>query len=546
MSERLVSLHLIEDGVRGGEALFEVSLLVDDDARDGCARATATRGAASSSAGAAADRRSRRPAPRRPRDRCSPHRRRSSSARATTASYRGRVPRAGRALAVTVLERRDVVGGACVTEELWPGVRASPGAYTLSLLRPRDRRASSDLAAHGLAVDGPRALPVRARCPTAAGRHVVGRRARTAAQLEARLVARATPRATRPSRERWERGRGAGAAADARAARPRALARGGRPGDPRRLDRRRAGRDPLRAGPRPVRDPGPDRHAGRRPRTRARPSSASTTTSARRRGVPGAWGFARGRDGRGDAGAALGAPRRRARACAPRRRWSGSSSEDGRAAGRRARGRGGAARRASCSPNADPLTHRRAGRPPEPGGLAPGRPDGEGHAPARRPARLPGLARPRAVAGTIDIGFTLEDLRVAAEDARAGRPAAAPWIEAACQTAGRPDARARRASHVLSLFCQCFPPGRRRRGRGDAAIARFAEVCPGLPDRIVDAPRASARASSRPRFGIAGGHIFHGEMLPGQLLEQRFGPRAFGGRRGRSTSRGRAPTPAAR
>ena len=47
-------------------------------------------------------------------------------------------------LAVECFERRDVVGGACVTEELWPGVRASPGAYTLSLLRPeivRDARA---------------------------------------------------------------------------------------------------------------------------------------------------------------------------------------------------------------------------------------------------------------------------------------------------------------------------------------------------------------------------------------------------------------------
>src|SRR5829696_7416781 len=38
-------------------------------------------------------------------------------------------------LSVECYERRDLVGGACVTEELWPGVRASPGAYTLSLLR---------------------------------------------------------------------------------------------------------------------------------------------------------------------------------------------------------------------------------------------------------------------------------------------------------------------------------------------------------------------------------------------------------------------------
>ena len=36
--------------------------------------------------------------------------------------------RAGRS--VTLLERRSLFGGACVTEELWPGVRASPGAYT--------------------------------------------------------------------------------------------------------------------------------------------------------------------------------------------------------------------------------------------------------------------------------------------------------------------------------------------------------------------------------------------------------------------------------
>ncbi len=49
----------------------------------------------------------------------------------TAAAY---LARAG--LRVEVLERRDIAGGACVTEELWPGVRASPGAYTFSLLRP--------------------------------------------------------------------------------------------------------------------------------------------------------------------------------------------------------------------------------------------------------------------------------------------------------------------------------------------------------------------------------------------------------------------------
>src|SRR3954470_17331128 len=54
-------------------------------------------------------------------------------------------------LDVEVFERREVVGGACVTEELWPGVRASPGAYTLSLLRTEIMR-DLDLAGHGLRV----------------------------------------------------------------------------------------------------------------------------------------------------------------------------------------------------------------------------------------------------------------------------------------------------------------------------------------------------------------------------------------------------------
>ena len=38
---------------------------------------------------------------------------------------------------VLVLERSDIVGGACVTEEVWPGYRVSVGAYLCSLLQPR-------------------------------------------------------------------------------------------------------------------------------------------------------------------------------------------------------------------------------------------------------------------------------------------------------------------------------------------------------------------------------------------------------------------------
>jgi phytoene dehydrogenase-like protein len=49
----------------------------------------------------------------------------------TAAAY---LARAG--LRVRVFERRHVLGGACVTEELWPGYRISRAAYVAGLLRP--------------------------------------------------------------------------------------------------------------------------------------------------------------------------------------------------------------------------------------------------------------------------------------------------------------------------------------------------------------------------------------------------------------------------
>ena len=60
----------------------------------------------------------------------------------TCAAY---LARAG--LAVTVLERRDVLGGACVTEELIPGYRCSARRY--SLAQP-EIAADLELVAHGL------------------------------------------------------------------------------------------------------------------------------------------------------------------------------------------------------------------------------------------------------------------------------------------------------------------------------------------------------------------------------------------------------------
>ncbi|MEA2419375.1 MAG: hypothetical protein QOE60_1581, partial [Thermoleophilaceae bacterium] len=40
-------------------------------------------------------------------------------------------------LSVCVLERRDILGGACVTEEVWPGQRVSRASYVVSMLQPK-------------------------------------------------------------------------------------------------------------------------------------------------------------------------------------------------------------------------------------------------------------------------------------------------------------------------------------------------------------------------------------------------------------------------
>ncbi len=62
----------------------------------------------------------------------------------TAAAYLGRA-----GLRTLVLERREVVGGCCVTEEIHPGCRASTTSYIASMLRPEVIRDLA-LSDHGL------------------------------------------------------------------------------------------------------------------------------------------------------------------------------------------------------------------------------------------------------------------------------------------------------------------------------------------------------------------------------------------------------------
>jgi phytoene dehydrogenase-like protein len=405
-----------------------------------------------------------------------------------------------------VFERRDIVGGACVTEELWPGVWGSPGAYTLSLLRTEIIE-DLDLAGHGLRVQVHEPYLV---APFPDGRVVVtwSDSNRTAEQLardwsaeDARAYAewaegretaakRARPLMLEPAdHEQWLEAIGSqlleGSVADELA---------GIPSEQVRVPFALQGLIGCLVGPE---DPGTS-------------FIALFHDLGEAAGPPGAWGFARG-----GMGAVTQALRSAAEAAGARIRTETpvESIEEVDA-------------RVVVSA-ADPLTTARLAGAEPPGGwrqdgpvvkvmcLLDGLPDFPAW-PGEEPWR-----------GSIDIGYSLEDLFQAARDAREGRPAQRPWIGAACQTATDPTL-APPGKHVLSLFCQCFPPDVDAEAAADSAVARFAEVCPELPDRI-EGRIALGPKQLEQRFGIAGGHIFHGEMLPGQLLEERLHPRSFGG-----------------
>lgn len=424
-------------------------------------------------------------------------------------------------LSVEVLERRDIVGGACVTEELWPGVRASPGAYTFSLMRP-EILSDLDLARHGLHVD---VHEPGLFAPFPDGRHVVtwasSQRTRDGieqgwsradadgytafAQRWAAAAERARPLLSEPpDRERWLEAVGPAILEGSVADELRDI-----PSEAVRVPFALQGLIGTLAGP----------------------EDAGTAfvgfyhDLGQAAGVSGAWGYARGGMGSvtkalcaaaGEAGATV-------RLEAP---VESVLVEDGRAAGVVLEG-GEELRSRMVLSNADPLrtarlagveapeSWRQAGPVVKVMVLLDGLPD------------FPAMPGPEPWRGAIDIGFTLDDLTAAAEDARAGRPARAPWIEAACQTS-TDDSLAPAGRHVVSMFCQCFPVDADPDAAADAAIARFAEVCPEFPDRIVERLALGPRQLEE-RFGITGGHIFHGEMLPGQLLEARPDRRAFGG-----------------
>lgn len=132
---------------------------------------------------------------------------------------------------------------------------------------------------------------------------------------------------------------------------------------------------------------------------------------------------------------------------------------------------------------------------------------------------------------TIHVAPDLSFLQRAHDDARRLGESEEPMLECFMQTPTDPSL-APQGKHILSIFAQYFPydrPDGWSAARRDAAakkiVAMLARYAPNIPNAI-EAQQLMAAPDLEERFGLVGGHIFHGELLPGQIFETRFGVRA--------------------
>lgn len=131
---------------------------------------------------------------------------------------------------------------------------------------------------------------------------------------------------------------------------------------------------------------------------------------------------------------------------------------------------------------------------------------------------------------TIHVAPDVDYLQRAHDDARSSGASRAPMLECFMQTPTDPTL-APAGKHILSIFAQYFPyatvsrwTGEQRSAAARAVVNTLAQYAPNLPNIIEDWDVLTP-ADIEARIGIAGGHIFHGELLPGQIFEDRFAVR---------------------
>jgi phytoene dehydrogenase-like protein len=128
--------------------------------------------------------------------------------------------------------------------------------------------------------------------------------------------------------------------------------------------------------------------------------------------------------------------------------------------------------------------------------------------------------------GAIVVSPSVDYLQRAWEDCEAGRPSHRPFVEGYIQSATE-GGLAPEGKHTMSLFCQYAPytlaegTWRERRDEiGTNIIETLAEYAPNVPNAI-EHLEVLGPPDIESRIGITGGNIFHGEMTPDRMFANR-------------------------
>ncbi len=128
--------------------------------------------------------------------------------------------------------------------------------------------------------------------------------------------------------------------------------------------------------------------------------------------------------------------------------------------------------------------------------------------------------------GGVHIGPTVDYLQNAFEDARNGRPADWPFYSIHAQSAVD-RTLAPGDAHTVSIFSQFFPyelaEGTWETRRDEITkhiFKRFTHFAPNMADAEITA-QVLAPPDVEHRFGLTGGHIFQGELVPEQAFDMR-------------------------
>lgn len=128
--------------------------------------------------------------------------------------------------------------------------------------------------------------------------------------------------------------------------------------------------------------------------------------------------------------------------------------------------------------------------------------------------------------GGLFIAPTIDYMQQAYRDAKSGKPAEHQFMNIHIQSAVDPTV-APEGMHTISIFSQYFPytlaEGDWESRRDEIAkhvIDEFAKYAPNIPDAIVGM-QVLAPPDVEARFGLTGGHIFQGELVPEQAFDLR-------------------------